>query len=324
MPFTVNRCLDVPNTGDLPNAWGTTAINPNMQAIDGALGGKLSLSLGAATTITLAVGAGSTFTPGAGPNQSDNALIRFSGTLSGNAIIKFTMPGFYIVHNACGSASVFSVKLSPSSGGGNSIGAPPGRKIHVFFDGTDMDYVNMPEVGSALDLSQNTTAVPVWMTACSVLPYLVKDGSVYSFSTYPALGQYLGSTFGGNGVSTFGVPDEMARVRVGVDKTGTGRITSGVSGVNAASMGAAGGDQSMQNHAHGANVNDPTHAHNYQIASNPQSKPSSGGTAPFTSTSTAQTDFQSTGITVDISDSGDGGSQNVMPCIVSCLPLIKT
>src|SRR5260221_2902228 len=267
MPHTVNRYLNVPLTGDLPGAWGTSSINPNMSSIDGSFGGFVTISLSSATTFALSLPAGASFTPGAGPSQSENSLIKFSGTLTGNAVVQFTMPGFYIIHNTCGSAASFYIQLSPALGGGNSIGAPPGRKAHVFFDGTDMDYVDMPEVGAALDLHQSTGALPVWMTACSVRPYLIKDGSVFSNSSYTALAQFLGSTFGGNGITTFGVPDERARARIALDtlslNTGTyaGRLTVAGSNLNGTTMGAAGGSEFMQTHAHTATLVDPGHIH---------------------------------------------------------------
>lgn len=214
-PVTSNVLFIVPNTGDLPGAWGTSALNPNFQSIDTKFGGVTTISLSATTTILLTTPATTGVWPGGNPSQSMNALIRFTGAQTGSATIQFTLPGFYIIENRC-TGTTF-VKLSPSSGGGNSIGAPPGEKIHVFYDGTDMDYVDMGRVGSALDLTTNTTTLPPWMTACSVQPYLIKDGSIYSTASYTALAQYLGSTYGGNGITTFGVPDERNRMRVAID-----------------------------------------------------------------------------------------------------------
>ena len=235
-PVTVNKGLAVPTTGSDVGTWGTV-LNTNAAAIDGIIGGFSTISLSVATTFALST-SGASLTPGAGPNQSSNALIKFSGTLTGNVVVQFTVPGFYIVHNQC-TVGAFSIKLSPSAGVGNSIGCPPGQKVHVFYDGTDMDYVNTPPVGSALDL-HGVSAVPAWMSVCTVLPYLIKDGTVYNFSQYTALANLLGSTFGGNGVTTFAVPDEMNRVRLPVDTGTAARVTS-LSGINGTTMGASGG-----------------------------------------------------------------------------------
>src|ERR1700730_874438 len=261
-PTTPNIGLIVPNTGDLPGAWGTSALNVNASALDGMLGGKATIALSSATTITLSVPSGS-ITPGAGPNQSQNALLKFTGTLSGNAVIKFTMPGKYIVDNRCAVGTSFAVQLAPATGTGNTIGAPPGRKCDVFFDGTDMDYVNVPDPGTAYDL-HGATSLPAWMTACSVLPYLIKDGTSYSTSLYPALQAALNNAFGGSGGS-FNVPDESNRMRLPFDTNASGRVTAGGSGIAGNTMGATGGNQLAQQHAHSGsgNVSDPGHTHTY-------------------------------------------------------------
>ena len=136
-PITTNRSFIVPNTGDLPGAWGTAALNPNFQSIDTLFGGVTTISLSATTTILLTVPATTGIWPGGNPSQSMNALIRFTGAQTGSATIQFTLAGFYIIENKC-TGTTF-VKLSPATGLGSSIGAPPGQKIHVFFDGTDMD-----------------------------------------------------------------------------------------------------------------------------------------------------------------------------------------
>src|ERR1700722_5561670 len=267
-PNTVNRQLVVPLTGDLVGAWGTSALNPNFSQLDGILGGAATISLSSATTFALTIGTGS-ITPSGGPNQSSNALLKFTGTLTGNAVIQFSQPGFYIVHNAC-TVGAFYVQLAPSAGTGSTIGAPPGKKQHVFFDGTSMDYVNMPDPGAAHDL-HGATALPPWMTACSVLPYLIKDGSTYSSSVYPQLAAQLGSTFGGNGITTFGVPDERNRARIGLDTNGPGtfsnRLTTAACGFNGQVMGAAGGDQNLASHVH--TTTDPGHSHPVHYGGSP-------------------------------------------------------
>jgi len=251
-PVTTNKSLIIPNTGDLSGAWGTSALNPNFQTIDALTGGVTTITLSSATTILLTVPA----TTGIWPNalsQSVNSLIKFTGAQTGVATIQFTLPGFYIVHNQCTNSNGTSyIVLSPSVGTGNHIGVPPGQKIHVFYDGTDMDYVNFPTPGSALDLHVNTTSfglgnnTPLWMAACSVQPYLIKDGTVYSSSVYPALSFLLGSTYGGNGITTFGVPDERNRFRLAVDPGGaTGRVTVAGSGINGAALGTTGGGQNQ-------------------------------------------------------------------------------
>lgn len=320
-PVTTNWRLIAPNSGDLPGAWGTAALNPNFQTLDAMKGGVTTISLSSATTLLLTTPATTGVWPGS-LSQSVNALIRFTGAQSGNAVIQFTLPGVYTVENQCTGNSY--VQLANSAGTGNKIGAPPGQKIDIFFDGTDMDYRNMPTPGSALDLHTNTTSLPPWMQACTVAPYLIKNGATYSSSIYPALSQLLGSTFGGNGITTFGVPDESARMRVAFDVTGSGRVTSAGSGINAAAFGSAGGSQFMQAHSHANTVNDPGHYHGYIQPYRVGWEANGNGAGIAGNTQAANTNSAVTGITLTNATTGSGGSQNMPPSIVSFLPLVKT
>lgn len=321
-PTTPLKSFTTPNTGDLTGAWGTAALNPNFVALDGLLGGFATISLSAATTFVLTAPGGS-ITPGAGPTQQQNSMIRLTGSLSGTCTVQFSMPGFYIIDNKCTVGGV-CVILAPSTGTGNSIGAPPGRKCHVFYDGTDMDYVDMPEVGSALDL-HGITSVPSWIQASTVKPYLLKDGTTYNVSTYPALAKVLGSAFGGDGVNTFGVPDERNRYRVAIDTSGQGRITAAACLVDGSSMGSAGGDQNLAFHNH--DLIDPGHqhpsAHNMvTFDSGGSGTVGAGGGVGFNSSIFFAAPTVVTGATVGFR--GTGGAQNIPPTIVSFLPLIKT
>jgi hypothetical protein len=204
-PTTNNLGFIVPNTNDLMNAWGTAALNPNFNAIDGVLGGTVTISLGAATTFALSVTT-AVLNPSSGPVQSQNACIFFTGTLTGNAVVQFTQPGRYIINNLCTGAGTFSIQLAPSAGVGNAIGAPPGRKQTVFYDGTNMDYVDLgPQVGGIEIINLITsvttaTRIPPWIRVCTVPPFIaVNDafpGGTTSFNsaTYPALFSVLGTT----------------------------------------------------------------------------------------------------------------------------------
>ena len=192
-PITPNKSLIVPNTGDLPGAWGTSALNPDFQTVDALFGGVTTITLAAATTLLLTVPATTGVWPGT-LSQSVNALIKFTGAQTGPSTIQFTLPGFYIVHNQC--TGTTSVQLAPSAGGGNKIGAPPGQKIHVFYDGTDMDYVNMPTPGSALDLHTNTTSTPPWTSTFALrrqCPHKCSASSVDTVSEHPRHVHVLGA-----------------------------------------------------------------------------------------------------------------------------------
>jgi len=74
--------------------------------------------------------------------------------------------------------------------------------------------------------------------------WLLCDGSIYSASAYPTLSVGLGSTYGGNGTTTFGVPNLRGRVVVGIDSAQTEFDTRGETG---------GSKTSVSPHTHGIN-----------------------------------------------------------------------
>lgn len=321
-PTTSNILLAIPTRGSDVGTWDL-AVNSNSNALDGKLGGKATLTFTSATTVLLTVPSTGSVSAGAGPNQSENAALYFTGTLTGNVVVQFTLPGFYIVHNQCTVGSFF-VQLQPVAGTGaaNAIGAPPGRKVHVFYDGTSMDYVNMAEVGSFMDQAVATT--PAWMNACTVAPWLICDSSVYNVSSYPQLGAYLGSTFGGNGITTFGVPDMRGRYRIPLDNQGTqgaaGRVTAAVAGINGTTIGAAGGNQNFQAHTHTA-TDSTGHDHNASqvlIANG-------GGVQNFVMQgANGAAVVSTTFISVTVGTTGSGASGNIPPGLVFGISFIKT
>lgn len=324
-PTTVNKLLSVPTRGSDVGTWDTP-VNSDFASLDGYLGGVQSISL-SNVNVTLTKPTG-TAVPAGGPTQAENAVIKFSGTLTGNVVITFPLPGYYIVRNNA-TVGTFYVQAR-ALGTGNLIGLPPGQPVYVWNDGTDCDFVNLGLVGQALDLHTNTTALPAWMTACSVAPYLIKNGGVHTASLYPALAAQLGSTYGGNGATTFGVPDELSRIRLPVDSSGSaGRVTQAISGINGTTFASAGGDQRLQTHTHtgttpitgidnGSGVGTvgavSSHANtNVAAASGFNVIPSSEFVAQFVPS-----------MAVTLASSGAGASQNMPPAIVDFLPLIKT
>jgi microcystin-dependent protein len=320
--------LIIPNTGDQPGAWGTASINPNFTAIGGMFGGFQTISLSSGTTIALTAPSGS-ITPGAGPTQQQNAMLRFTGSQSGTATIQFSKPGRYVIDHQASTA--FPIVLAPASGTGTQIGAPWWRKCAIFFDGTNVDYENPPEPGSAIDL-HGLSAIPNWMLVCTKQYALIKDGSTYSTAAYSGLFSVVGSTFGGNGLTTFGVPDERNRMRIPIDSDpGTGfsnRVTGAGSGISGKLMGSTGGDQLMQAHNHASpSLTDPGNIHGVPIVI----FGNTGGsfivaTNNLGSEGTSPTNSTTTGITIgaNVGTTGSGGSQNMPLTIVSFLPLIKT
>lgn len=67
--------------------------------------------------------------------------------------------------------------------------------------------------------SQMTGEIKMWPTSSIPTGWLLCDGTVYNISTYPTLGALLGSTFGGNGTTTFGVPNFTDQFPIGASGT---------------------------------------------------------------------------------------------------------
>jgi microcystin-dependent protein len=90
------------------------------------------------------------------------------------------------------------------------------------------------------------------------------NGQNLSRSAYATLFAALGTTYGaGDGSTSFGTPDVRGRALFGLDNLGgaaASRITSGVSGINAAALGNAGGDQRIGTHGHAATQAAHNHA----------------------------------------------------------------
>jgi microcystin-dependent protein len=108
--------------------------------------------------------------------------------------------------------------------------------------------------------------------------WLLCDGTVHNISSYPTLGAGLGSTYGGNGTTTFAVPNLKGRMPVGLDSTQTEFDTRGETGgakthtltgaeipshlhsVDPPSTAATVGNNDT-NHTHANTLTDPGHLH---------------------------------------------------------------
>jgi microcystin-dependent protein len=106
-------------------------------------------------------------------------------------------------------------------------------------------------------LDPGTNVVARGGTATGTEPYIECDGSIYTISVFPTLGALYGATFGGNGSTTFGVPNTKD----------TGRYLRSRSGVGgqAPTLGAA---QSNQNQSHNHTFSGTTGVENQGITFN--------------------------------------------------------
>lgn len=158
--------------------------------------------------------------------------------------------------------------------------------------------------------------------------WLLCYGQAVSRTTYAQLFAVIGTTFGaGDGSTTFNIPDLRGRVPAGKDNMGgtaASRLTSAASGVDGATLGAAGGGEThtlttaqMPTHNHG--VTDPGHSHNLQqrlgtsTSGNTYVMQGSADNSTLTTTNGALSN--TTGISIQNNGSG-AAHPNVQPTVV--------
>lgn len=158
--------------------------------------------------------------------------------------------------------------------------------------------------------------------------WLLCYGQAVSRTTYAALYAALGTTYGaGDGTTTFNLPDLRGRVPGGKDDMGgtaANRLTTAGSGVNGATLGAAGGAEThtltaaqLAAHTHtGTAASAGAHSHTVTTASGVGGSGLSttgqqGGTAS-TSAAAAHTHT----LTIDANTGGGGAHNNTQPTVV--------
>ena len=160
--------------------------------------------------------------------------------------------------------------------------------------------------------------------------WLLCGGQAVSRTTYSALFAAIGTAYGaGDGSTTFNVPDLRGTAIIGKDDMGgtaANRVTSGVSGIAATTLGARGGDERLHQHTHAATVTDPGHTHTaapllINAGSSGTNVGSSylatavGGSATQLGTNPSTTSA-ATGVTVGNANAGGGSGQNMPPSLV--------
>jgi microcystin-dependent protein len=144
-----------------------------------------------------------------------------------------------------------------------------GNRVQNAADGVDdTDLATVGQIGASSTVPLGAV-IDFWGT---VPPdsYLFPVGQALSRTTYAALFAVIGTAGGvGDGSTTFNLPDYRGRVGAGKDNMGgaaASRLTTAGSGVDGATLGAAGGEQThllttteMPSHSH--TVTDPGHSH---------------------------------------------------------------
>lgn len=239
---TPNKGLEQPARGSNVGVWDTP-VNNNMGIIDNAFGGMATIALTNSPVILSSA-------------QYQCMFINFTGALSGDCAITFpTVGSIYTIQNLTSNTSSFQVSLQTTAPGTQLIVCPGGEAFDIMTDPVgNVKFRDLGRVGSYWDYAGSS--VPRWVTACSVPPYLLCDGSPFSSGAYPVLATILGGTT---------LPDSRGRYRASLND-GTARITSGSStgGIDGNTKFASGGSQtttlSSQNMPP-IPITDPGHSH---------------------------------------------------------------
>lgn len=230
-PTTTNVLLAIPTRGSDPGTWDTP-VNGDFNACDGYFGGVQTISA-SSSPIVLTAPAG-TPSPGGGPTQAQNNVLRFTGTLTSNVTVTLPLPGRYIIENlTSGNFVLLFQGVTPTE----IIGIDQGDRVTIYNDGANVRFADLGKPAK-MEFWAGLSAMPAWVTSCTVRPWLLCDGTVYNYSAFPFLGPKLAGQFGGNGITTFAVPDMRGRLPLAYDGTGT-RITAAGCGINGQTIGAS-------------------------------------------------------------------------------------
>jgi microcystin-dependent protein len=197
----------------------------------------------------------------------------------------------------------------------------PGMVKDGFATTADLSALRSMFVGTYHDLAYepNAEAEP-WFIPCY--------GQTVLIASYPALFAKLGTTYGGNGTTTFGIPDHRGRTRAGKDNMGgasANRLTGFSGGLNGDVLGATGGAEKhalivaqLPSHAHGGETQGAgAHHHTHRMVGDGSREAGPVGSGDYANNET-------TGTTSDVPDHthgipAEGGNEahnNVQPTII--------
>lgn len=121
MATTPNKGYELMATGTQTDNWGNVLNADVYTIIDSNLGGIVSKSL---TSINVTLD----------PEESQNALLRLTGVLTGNVVVTTECLGFFFVENATTGSSTVTVRNSSIA---TSTAVPQGGRVLVFSDSSN-------------------------------------------------------------------------------------------------------------------------------------------------------------------------------------------
>ena len=122
--------LELQTTGENSGTWGTI-VNNNLQKLESATKGYVSVAI-ASTSDSL------TATDGSTTDEQSNAIIKLTGTLTGNTTMSCeAVESWYIVDNAA-TMGTYTLNFKPSGGTGTTDGLIAGSKHILYTDGSTM------------------------------------------------------------------------------------------------------------------------------------------------------------------------------------------
>ena len=192
--------------------------------------------------------------------------------------------------------------------------------------------------GDVTDLTAHLAGIDLILPAGMLMPYAgttEPNGWVFCYGqtvnsvsnpVYARLFTAIGTTYGGTGASSFIIPDMRGRIPAGKDNMG-GTAASRLTVITGTTLGAAGGDQRIQDHTHtysGTTGNDsPDHTHGtptYVIAGGGGSNFVGGpnwnlSSGTYGASNRHQHAFS--GTTANHNQTSGGTSQNIQPTIIT-------
>ena len=158
-------------------------------------------------------------------------------------------------------------------------------------------------------------------------PWVPMYGQTLLIASYPVLFAKIGAIYGGDGVTTFGLPDARGRSIAGQDNMGgtaAGRLTSGGAGINGNVLGAAGGAQTVALSL----AQMPAHKHNVSIVNATSLKVINSNTAGILGIQGASANGTTElGVTSTVTEATQGSGtahNNVQPTIVQIWAILAS